>query len=165
MASSNTTPMSIVVHTDGACSGNPGPGGWGAIVCFWNGDTLIERIELSDADLTTTNNKMELSAAIAALQHIRALPNFHQFIPITVISDSQYVVSGATIWLPNWMRNGWRASDKKPVKNQDLWKAFEFATAGLSVAFEWVKGHAGDPDNEAADALARAAIDRLLATA
>lgn len=165
MASSNTTPMRVVVHTDGACSGNPGPGGWGAIVCFWNGDTLIERIELSDTNLTTTNNKMELSAAIAALQHIRALTHFHQSIPITVISDSQYVVSGATIWLPNWVRNSWRASDKKPVKNQDLWKAFEFATAGLSVAFEWVEGHAGNPDNEAADALARAAIDRLLAAA
>ncbi|MCZ7453503.1 ribonuclease HI [Rhizobium rhizogenes] len=157
--------MRIVVHTDGACSNNPGPGGWGAIVCFWNGDTLLERIELSDADLTTTNNKMELSAAIVALQHIRTLPHFHQSTPVTIISDSQYVVSGATVWLPNWVRNGWRTSDKKPVKNQDLWKAFEFATAGLSVAFEWVKGHAGNVENEAADALASAAIGRLRSAA
>ena len=163
MASSNTTSMRIVVHTDGSCLHNPGPGGWGAIVSFWDGDTLIKRVELSDADLVTTNNKMELSAAIAALQHIRALPHFSQSTPITIVSDSQYVVNGVNVWLPNWVRNGWRASEKKPVKNQDLWKAFEFATAGLSVAFEWVRGHAGNPDNEAADALARAAVERLLA--
>ena len=165
MASSNATSMRIVVHTDGSCLHNPGPGGWGAIVRFWDGDTLIERVELSDADLATTNNKMELSAAIVALQHIRRLPHFHPSTPITIISDSQYVVNGATTWLPNWVRNGWRSSGKKPVKNQHLWKAFEFATAGLSVAFEWVKGHSGNAENEAADALARTAIDRLLATA
>lgn len=165
MASSNTTPMRIVVHTDGACSGNPGPGGWGAIVCFWNGDTLTERVELSDADLTTTNNKMELSAVLAVLQYIRGRPDFDRSIPVTVISDSRYVVDGFTQWLPNWVRNGWRASDKKPVKNQDLWKAFEFAAAGLTLAFEWVKGHSGNPDNEAADALSRAAIERLRAAA
>jgi ribonuclease HI len=165
VASSNTTSMRIVVHTDGSCLHNPGPGGWGAIVCFWDGDTLIERVELSDADLATTNNKMELSAAIVALQHIRGLPHFHPSTPITIISDSQYVVNGATTWLPNWVRNGWRSSDKKPVKNQDLWKAFEFAAAGLSLAFEWVKGHSGNPDNEAADALARATVERLLARA
>lgn len=165
MASSNTTSMRIVVNTDGSCLHNPGPGGWGAIVSFWDGDTLIERVELSDADLVTTNNKMELSAAIAALQHIRAFPHFSQSTPITIVSDSQYVVNGANVWLPNWVRNGWRASDKKPVKNQDLWKAFEFATAGLSVALEWIKGHAGNPDNEAADALARGAVERLLAPA
>lgn len=164
MASSNTTPMRVVVHTDGACSGNPGPGGWGAIVCFWNGDTLTERVERSDADLTTTNNKMELSAVLAVLQYVRGRPDFDRSTPVTVISDSRYVVDGFTQWLPKWVRNGWRASDKKPVKNQDLWKASEFATAGLSLTFKWVKGHAGDPENEAADALARAAIDRLLAT-
>lgn len=163
MASSNATPLRIVTHTDGSCLHNPGPGGWGAIVCLWNGDTLTETIKLSDADLNTTNNKMELLAAISALQHIRALPQFHPSVPITIVSDSQYVVNGAKVWLPNWIRNGWRASDKKPVKNQDLWKTFEFATAGLSVAFEWVRGHAGNPDNEAADALARAAVERLLA--
>lgn len=164
MASSNTTPMRVVVHTDGACSGNPGPGGWGAIVCFWKGDTPTERVQLSDADLTTTNNKMELSAVLAALQYIRGSTDFDRSIPVTVISDSRYVVDGFTQWLPKWVRNGWRTSDKKPVKNQDLWKASEFATAGLSLAFKWVKGHAGDPENEAADALARAAIDRLRAT-
>ena len=142
MASSNTTPMRVVVHTDGACSGNPGPGGWGAIVCFWSGDALTERIEFSDADLATTNNRMELSAVLAVLQYIRGRPDVYRSTPITIISDSRYVVDGFTQWLPNWVRNGWRASDKKPVKNQDLWKAFEFATAGLSLAFEWVKGHA-----------------------
>lgn len=161
MASSNTTLMRVVVHTDGSCSCNPGPGGWGAIVCFWNGDTLTERVELSDADLTTTNNKMELSAVLAVLQYVRGRPDFDRSTPVTVISDSRYVVDGFTQWLPKWVRNGWRSSDKKPVKNQDLWKASEFATAGLSLAFEWVKGHAGDRENEAADALARAAIDRL----
>jgi ribonuclease HI len=165
LASSNTTPMRVVVHTDGACSGNPGPGGFGAIVCFWNGDKLTERVELFDADLTTTNNKMELSAVLAVLQYIRGRPDFDRSIPVTVISDSRYVVDGFTQWLPNWVRNGWRASDKKPVKNQDLWKAFEFAAAGLTLAFEWVKGHSGNPDNEAADALARAAIERLRAAA
>lgn len=165
MASSNTTPMRVVVHTDGACSENPGPGGWGAIVCFWNSDTPTERVQLSDADLTTTNNKMELSAVLAALQYIRGRPDFDRTIPVTVISDSRYVLDGFTQWLPKWVRNGWRTSDKKPVKNQDLWKASEFATAGLSLAFKWVKGHAGDPENEAADALARAAIERLRAAA
>lgn len=165
MASSNNTPLRIVVHTDGSCLNNPGPGGWGANVCFWDGDTLTERVELSDADLITTNNKMELSAVLAVLHYIRGRPDFDRSTPVTVITDSRYVVDGFTQWLPNWVRNGWRSSDKKPVKNQDLWKAFEFAAAGLSLAFEWVKGHSGNAENEAADALARAAIDRLLAAA
>lgn len=165
MASSNSTPLRIVVHTDGSCLRNPGPGGWGAIVRLWNGDTLTERVELTDADLTTTNNKMELSAVLAVLHYIRGRSDFDRSTPITVISDSRYVVDGFTQWLPNWVRNGWRSSDKKPVKNQELWKAFEFAAAGLSLAFEWVKGHSGNAENEAADALARAAIDRLLAPA
>lgn len=165
MASSNTTLMRVVVHTDGSCYVNPGPGGWGAIVCFWNGDTLIERVQLADADLATTNNKMELSAVLAVLQYIRGRPDFDRSIPVTVISDSRYVVDGFTQWLPKWVRKGWRASDKKPVKNQELWKAFEFAAAGLTLAFEWVKGQSGNPENEAADALARAAMDSLLATA
>ncbi|PZU81189.1 MAG: ribonuclease HI [Shinella sp.] len=165
MASSNSTPLRIVVHTDGSCLHNPGPGGWGAIVCFWNGETLTERVELSDADLSTTNNKMELSAVLAVLQYIRGRPDFDRSTHITVISDSRYVVDGFAQWLPNWVRNGWRSSDKKPVKNQELWKASEFATTGLSLAFKWVKGHSGDPENEAADALARAAVDSLLTPA
>lgn len=161
MASSNTSHMRIVIHTDGACSGNPGPGGWGAIVCFWNGDTLTERVELSDGAHDTTNNKMELSAALSALVYIRERGDFDQSVPITVVSDSKYVLDGFTDWLPNWVRNGWRTSGKKPVKNQDLWKGFEFVANGLSLTFQWVKGHAGNVENEAADALANAATDRF----
>lgn len=155
----------IVIHTDGACSGNPGPGGWGAIICFWSGDTLTERVELSKADPDTTNNKMELSAALSALIFIRERGDFTHSTPITIISDSKYVLDGFETWLPNWVRNGWRTSNKKPVKNQDLWKVFEAAVNGLSLTFQWVKGHAGNVDNEAADALARAAINRLRAAA
>ncbi len=140
--------MSSVVHiwTDGACLGNPGPGGWGALL-RWNGS---ER-ELSGGDALTTNNRMELMAAIEALDALKR--------PCEVIltTDSQYVRQGITSWLHNWKRNGWKTSARKPVKNADLWERLDRSVNRHSVRWEWVKGHSGHPENERADALASAA--------
>jgi len=137
----------VEIHTDGACSGNPGPGGWGAVL-RWRG----RRRELSGFDPATTNNRMELEAAIAALETLKR--------PMTVElwTDSNYLRQGITEWLPRWKANGWRTADKQPVKNQDLWQRLERALAGHRIDWHWVKGHSGNPDNERADALARAAI-------
>jgi len=140
--------VSSVVHiwTDGACLGNPGPGGWGALL-RWNGS---ER-ELSGGDALTTNNRMELMAAIEALDALKR--------PCEVIltTDSQYVRQGITSWLHNWKRNGWKTSARKPVKNADLWERLDRSVNRHSVRWEWVKGHSGHPENERADALASAA--------
>jgi ribonuclease HI len=137
----------VEVHTDGACSGNPGPGGWGAVL-RWRG----RHRELSGFEPQTTNNRMELKAAIGALEALKR--------PMTVRlhTDSAYLRNGITIWLPAWKANGWRTADKKPVKNQDLWRALEAALSRHQVEWRWVRGHAGSPDNERADELARAAI-------
>lgn len=145
------TALQYEIATDGACRGNPGPGGWAAIVR----DSQGERV-LSGADPDTTNNRMELLALIQAL---RELPLASR---IRVKSDSQYVIKGCTEWVPNWRRRGWRTSDKKPVKNQDLWKELSGLLESHSVEWCWVKGHSGEPDNERADSLANLAIDQML---
>jgi len=140
----------VEIHTDGACSGNPGPGGWGALL-RWNG----QEKELAGAEPQTTNNRMELMAAIAALEALKR--------PTTVRlhTDSQYVRNGITEWLPKWIRNGWKTAAKKPVKNADLWQRLQAATEPHTVDWIWVRGHAGDPDNERVDALAREQVVAL----
>ena len=134
----------IEIWTDGACSGNPGPGGWGAVIRTNGVDT-----ELHGGEPATTNNRMELMAAIAALEHhVRGTK-------VTLHTDSTYVKDGLTKWMLGWKRNGWKTADKKPVKNQDLWMRLDAAAAGHKVDWRWVKGHSGHPENDRADALAR----------
>lgn len=134
----------VIIYTDGACSGNPGPGGWGAILKF--GD--VEK-ELKGGEPDTTNNRMELLAAISALEAMR------KKVSADIYTDSQYVRGGITGWIHNWKRNGWKTSDKKPVKNVDLWQRLDDAIKQHDVRWHWVKGHAGHPENERADQLAR----------
>jgi ribonuclease HI len=138
----------VVIYTDGACSRNPGPGGWGAVL-QWQGK---ER-ELYGSDPLTTNNRMELMAAIQALEALRR--------PATVSlhTDSKYLLDGITKWVDGWQRNGWKTAAKKPVKNDDLWRRLIEAMKPHDITWEWVKGHAGDPGNERADALARRGIE------
>ena len=133
----------VVVFTDGACSGNPGPGGWGAVLSY-RGRTR----ELCGGEPLTTNNRMELMAAIQALEALK------RPVPVCVHTDSTYLKGGITQWIERWKANGWRTSRRKPVKNEDLWRRLEAALAGHTVEWRWVKGHAGDPGNEHADALA-----------
>lgn len=137
----------VEIFTDGACSGNPGPGGWGAILRYGG----VEK-ELSGGAAQTTNNRMELMAAIAALEALTRPSRVH------LHTDSKYVTNGITQWIDGWRRRGWRTADKKPVKNVDLWQRLESATAPHQVRWHWVKGHAGHPENERADTLAREAI-------
>ncbi|MDI9849060.1 ribonuclease HI [Rhodoblastus sp. 17X3] len=137
----------VAIWTDGACSGNPGPGGWGAILTF-NG---AEK-DFCGGEPATTNNRMELLAAISALETLT------RPCAVDLHTDSQYVRQGVTSWMHNWKRNGWRTADRKPVKNEDLWKRLDEAANRHDVAWHWVKGHAGDPMNERADALARAGM-------
>ena len=139
----------LYAYTDGACSGNPGPGGWGAILIARDGDAVVKERELSGGAALTTNNKMELMAAIASLE---ALAGHSK---ITVVTDSSYVKDGITKWIFGWKSRGWKTAAKKPVKNEDLWKRLEAATTRHDVTWEWVKGHAGHPENERADELAR----------
>ncbi len=134
----------VEIYTDGACSGNPGPGGWGAVLRYGSRQREICGGERSG----TTNNRMELMAAIAALEALTR-PSV-----VRLHTDSAYVRNGITAWLPNWKRNGWRTADKKPVKNEDLWRRLEAAMERHEVVWLWVKGHSGDPGNERADALA-----------
>jgi len=141
----------VIIHTDGACSGNPGPGGWGAILR--DGDKITE---MKGGEAATTNNRMELLAAISALE---ALPGGT---PAELHTDSQYLRDGITQWMHNWKKNGWRTSDKKPVKNVDLWKRLEAAAERHQVAWHWVRGHVGHDDNERADELAREGMKPLL---
>ncbi len=142
----------VIIHTDGACSGNPGPGGWGAIL-QWNSHTR----ELKGGEAHTTNNRMELMAAIMALEALK------RDCMVEVHTDSQYLRDGITKWIHGWKRNGWRTADKKPVKNAELWQRLEAALAKHKVSWHWVRGHAGHDLNERADELARAAIAELLA--
>jgi ribonuclease HI len=143
--------MSTVnIWTDGACSGNPGPGGWGAILTY--GDT---EKELSGAEAATTNNRMELMAAISALEALKRETK------VTLHTDSKYVMDGVTKWIHGWKKNGWKTADKKPVKNEDLWKRLDAANASHDVTWKWVKGHADDVMNNRADELARNAIQTL----
>ncbi len=137
----------VEVFTDGACSGNPGPGGWGAVL-RWRGH---ER-EISGGEPQTTNNRMEMMAAISAIESLK------RGMPVVIHTDSTYVKDGITKWIHGWRRNGWKTAAKKPVKNEDLWKRLEQALVGHAVEWRWIKGHAGHPENERADELARAAI-------
>ena len=144
----------VVIYTDGACSGNPGPGGWG-VVMRWQG----KEKELYGFDPVTTNNRMELMAAIQALEALQR--------PTTVSlhTDSKYLLDGITKWIPNWQRNGWKTAARKPVKNEDLWRRLIEAMRPHDVDWVWVKGHAGDPGNERADALARRGIEEAAGVA
>lgn len=137
----------VEIFTDGACSGNPGPGGWGAILRY-DGTTK----ELSGGEALTTNNRMELLAAIEALGSLK------RPVPVDLHSDSQYLRDGITKWIHGWKRNGWKTADKKPVKNAELWQRLDAAREIHDVAFHWVKGHAGHPENERCDELARLAM-------
>jgi ribonuclease HI len=140
----------VFLYTDGACRGNPGPGGWGAIVVYG-----AERKELYGGEAHTTNKRMELTAVIRGLQALK------RPCQVRVVTDSKYVMQGMTQWLANWKRNGWRTAAKKPVLNSDLWQALEQAASGHGVQWEWVKGHSGHPLNERADHLANRGIDEL----
>jgi ribonuclease HI len=137
----------VEIHTDGACSGNPGPGGWGAVL-EWQGHTK----ELSGFEQITTNNRMELTAAIRALETLK------RPMTVQVFTDSNYLRDGITKWLPSWKARGWRTADKKPVKNRDLWERLDEAVQRHEVDWHWLRGHAGHPGNERADELAREAI-------
>jgi len=139
----------LFAFTDGACSGNPGPGGWGVVLQAKDGDALLKERELCGGAAETTNNRMELTAAIEALETLERESK------ITLITDSVYVKDGITKWLWGWKKNGWRTAAKKPVKNAELWQKLDAAQARHQVAWQWVKGHAGQPENERADALAR----------
>ncbi|WP_412552537.1 ribonuclease HI [Shimia sp. MIT1388] len=142
----------LIAYTDGACSGNPGPGGWGTLLQAKDGDTVVKERELKGGAENTTNNKMELMAAIMALETLERAST------ITVVTDSTYVKNGVTGWIFGWKKNGWKTSAKKPVKNADLWQRLDAAQARHQVTWEWVKGHAGHPENERADELARAGM-------
>lgn len=140
----------VTLYTDGACSGNPGPGGWGAVL-EWNG----RRKELSGGEAETTNNRMELYAAIAGLEALK------RPCAVTLYTDSKYLRDGVTGWLAKWKANGWKTAAKKPVKNQDLWRRLDEAQSRHDISWRWVKGHAGDPGNERADALANEGMARF----
>jgi len=134
----------VVIHTDGACSGNPGPGGWGAIL-----ESGAHRKEIKGGEAATTNNRMELMAAIEALNALKGPSD------VDLYTDSSYLRGGITSWIKGWKRNGWRTADKKPVKNVELWQLLEQAEERHTVSWHWVKGHVGHDDNERADELAR----------
>jgi ribonuclease HI len=139
----------LYAYTDGACSGNPGPGGWGVLLLAKDGETVIKERTLSGGEANTTNNRMELLAAIHALETL-ARPS-----SLTIVTDSAYVKNGVTGWIHGWKRNGWKTANKKPVKNVELWQRLDEAQQRHDVTWEWVKGHAGHPENERADELAR----------
>jgi len=142
----------VDIYTDGACRGNPGPGGWAAVL-----SSGAREKELSGAQIHTTNNRMELQAVIAALQALK------RPVDVRLYTDSQYVRRGILEWLPQWKARGWKTADKKPVKNQDLWELLEAVAARHRIEWHWIRGHTGIPGNERCDALANAAIDGLLA--
>ncbi len=148
MADSDLT--TVTIYTDGACSGNPGPGGWGAIL-----DGYGKTRELKGGEADTTNNRMELMAAIVALETLT------QPCSVILYTDSTYVRDGITTWIHNWKKRGWKTSAKKPVKNVDLWQRLDAATARHEIDWRWVKGHAGDPGNERADALANEGMSEI----
>ena len=140
------------IYTDGACRGNPGPGGWGALLEY--GDV---KKELRGGEEQTTNNRMELTAVIRALEALKRASNLY------IHTDSQYVKNGIGQWIHNWKRNGWKTADKKPVKNADLWQKLDSLCRQHQIEWIWVKGHAGDPGNERADALANQGVDAIQA--
>ena len=152
-----TNVRTYLIHTDGACRGNPGPGAWACVLRLMEGATILKEAEYSGGELQTTNNRMELTAVIRALGKLKDKDT-----PVTVRSDSQYVTLGATEWLPSWKSNGWRTGDRKPVKNRELWEELDtIATRFASITWEWVRGHDGDELNERCDRLANQAIDRI----
>jgi ribonuclease HI len=140
----------VEIFTDGACSGNPGPGGWGAVLRYRGRER-----ELAGGEPQTTNNRMELMAAIQALETLK------RPCQVRLHTDSQYLRTGITAWIHQWKRNGWRTADRKPVKNADLWQRLDAAIARHEIEWLWVRGHAGHPENERADALARGAIAEM----
>jgi ribonuclease HI len=142
----------VRIYTDGGCSGNPGPGGWGAVLIF--GDS---RKEMSGGEARTTNNRMELMAAIAALEALK------RAVTVDLYTDSNYLRQGITAWIDTWKANGWRTAQKKPVKNEDLWRRLDEARQRHDVTFHWVRGHAGDPENEAAHELAQRGMAPFMA--
>jgi ribonuclease HI len=148
MTESNAELTRVEIATDGACKGNPGPGGWGALI-----RSGTKEKELSGGETLTTNNRMELTAAIEGLNALKR-PCL-----VTLSTDSRYVMDGLTKWIKGWQRNGWKTADKKPVKNADLWQALLDAAKPHRIEWKWVKGHAGHPDNERADRLASDAAD------
>ncbi len=139
---------SVIIHTDGACRGNPGPGGWGVVLNYRGNQKTLSGFEPD-----TTNNRMELTAVIEALRALK------RDCAVELITDSKYVMDGINEWLANWKRNGWKTAARKPVKNSDLWQQLDEATARHDLTWRWVKGHSGDPGNELADQLANQAID------
>ena len=141
----------IKIYTDGACKGNPGIGGWGALLIHNE-----QSIEIFDGELQTTNNRMELKAVIEALNHATSMND-----DIQIYTDSSYVQKGIQEWIHNWKKNGWRSSNKKPVKNQDLWQELDTLNSSLKVEWFWVKGHAGHPGNERADFLANEGVKKI----
>jgi ribonuclease HI len=141
---------SVVVYTDGACKGNPGPGGWGALLRWKEHEK-----ELFGGERVTTNNRMELTAVIEALSALKSRCQ------VAVYTDSEYVKNGITIWIHGWKQRGWRTADKKPVKNVELWQRLETLANQHDVQWHWVRGHDGDPGNERADALANRGVDSL----
>ena len=143
----------LFAYTDGACSGNPGPGGWGVLLIARKGDSVLKERELKGGEANTTNNRMELLAAINALEALERSS------AITLVTDSAYVKNGVESWIHGWKRNGWKTSNKKPVKNVDLWQRLDEARLRHDVTWEWIKGHAGHPENERADELARAGME------
>lgn len=143
----------VYAFTDGACRGNPGPGGWGVVLRCRDRER-----ELSGGELATTNNRMELMAAIQALESLTRPCR------VTICTDSQYLLKGITEWLPNWVRRGWKTASKSPVKNADLWRRLVAAQTSHRVAWEWVRGHSGHPENERADALANQGLQTALDT-
>ncbi|MEO1911771.1 MAG: ribonuclease HI [Paracoccus sp. (in: a-proteobacteria)] len=139
----------LFAWTDGACSGNPGPGGWGVLMRAMDGETVVKERELAGGEAATTNNRMELMAAISALETL-SRPS-----QIVIVTDSAYVKNGVTEWIHGWKRNGWKTADRKPVKNVELWQRLDEAQKTHKVEWRWIKGHAGHAENERADELAR----------
>jgi len=142
----------LFAYTDGACSGNPGPGGWGALLIAREDGKVIKERELKGGEADTTNNRMELLAAISALESLTRAST------LVIVTDSAYVKNGVTSWIHGWKRNGWKTSTRKPVKNEDLWRRLDEAQARHTVEWRWIKGHAGHVENERADELARAGM-------
>ena len=141
----------VIIFTDGACRGNPGPGGWGAVMRYGTTEKT-----LSGGEPDTTNNRMELMAAIMALEALT------QPCQVVLTTDSRYVMDGITQWMANWKKRGWKTASKQPVKNADLWRRLDAACSKHTIEWQWVKGHSGHPENEKADALANRGIDELL---
>lgn len=142
----------LYAYTDGACSGNPGPGGWGVLMIARDGDAVLKKRELQGGEADTTNNRMELMAAISALEALSRPSD------LIIVTDSAYVKNGVTTWIHSWKKRGWKTADNKPVKNIELWQRLETAQARHTVEWRWIKGHAGHEENERADALARAGM-------